>query len=173
LVDSLDWLDEEMEAIVAPLRGHLCPDAIAWLACTLGDRGFVWFLLSLARARRPGRQREVALRALLFTGAITPAVNAGLKVAVGRVRPDRNADRPLPVRIPRTSSFPSGHALAAWCAATLLSEDDPWSPAYYALATMISVSRVHVKLHHATDVVAGAFLGVVLGHLARRLLPVG
>ncbi len=173
LAGSLDRLDEEVEAVIAPLRGRLGPDAIAWVASTLGDHGFVWFLLSLARARRPGRQREVALRALLFTGAITPIVNLGLKFAVGRMRPDRGTGRSVPVRVPRTSSFPSGHALAAWCAASLLAEDDPWSPAYYALAATISLSRVHVNLHHATDVLAGSLLGVALGHVARRLVPIG
>jgi len=78
----------------------------------------------------------------------------------------------MPVRIPRTTSFPSGHALAAWCAATLLDDDDAWSPGYYAMAMIISVSRVHARLHHTTDVVAGSLLGVALGRLGRLLFPV-
>ena len=93
----------------------------------------------------------------------------GLRPAAGRSPP-----HPLPVADPSTAaSFPSGHTLAAWCAATLLAEDDPWAPAYYAMAGAISFSRLHVRLHHATDVVAGSILGVALGRLGRHLLPAG
>ncbi len=110
---------------------------------------------------------------MVFTGIVAPAVNAELKRAVGRRRPQGTAAHPLPVRIPRTTSFPSGHSLAAWCAATLLAEGDPLAPAYYAMAGAISLSRVHVRLHHASDVVGGALLGVGLGRLGRALVPVG
>ncbi|MGD0253955.1 MAG: phosphatase PAP2 family protein [Acidimicrobiales bacterium] len=171
-VDWIDWIDRTVDTAFAPLRGLPGPDAIASVASALGDHGLVWFLLALARARRPGRRRTVAMRALVFTGAFTPLVNAGLKAAVGRVRPEDQPARPLPVRIPRTTSFPSGHALAAWCAATLLDDDDAWAPAYYAMATIISVSRVHARLHHTTDVLAGSLLGILLGRLGRLLFPV-
>jgi undecaprenyl-diphosphatase len=102
-----------------------------------------------------------------------PVVNATLKSVVGRTRPQAESPHRLPVRIPRTASFPSGHTLAAWCAATLLAEDDPWAPAYYAIAGAVSFSRLHVRLHHATDVVAGSILGILLGRLGRRLVPIG
>jgi undecaprenyl-diphosphatase len=107
-----------------------------------------------------------------FTGVVVPAVNTALKSAVGRARPESSQHR-LPVRTARTASFPSGHSLAAWCAATLLAEDDPWAPLYYSVAAVVSVSRVHVRLHHATDVVAGSALGLALGRLGRRILPAG
>jgi len=171
-VGWLDRLDRTVDTAFAPLRGRLGPDTIASVASALGDHGLVWFLLALARARRPGRRRTVAMRALVFTGALAPLVNAGLKAAVGRVRPEDQPARSMPVRIPRTTSFPSGHALAAWCAATLLDDDDAWSPGYYAMAMFISVSRVHARLHHTTDVVAGSLLGVALGRLGRLLFPV-
>ena len=144
---------------------------IASAASALGDHGLIWFLLGMVRARLPGRRRSVALRALLFTGTVTPLVNKTLKTAVGRVRPGGTVARSMPVRIPGTASFPSGHALAAWCAATMLSDCDPWSAAYYCAATAISASRVHVRLHHATDVVAGSLLGILLGQAGRALIP--
>jgi undecaprenyl-diphosphatase len=42
---------------------------------------------------------------------------------------------------------------------------------YFALATGIAMSRVYVRMHHTSDIVAGAALGVALGLVARRLLP--
>jgi undecaprenyl-diphosphatase len=149
----------------------LVPDTISAVASALGDHGFVWFILALVHARRPGRRRNVALRALLFTGILTPLVNAVLKTAVGRRRPPGHDEPSLPVRVPRTTSFPSGHALAGWCAATLLDDEDRWAPAYYALAATISVSRVHMRMHHASDVAAGSLLGIVLGRLGRVVVP--
>jgi undecaprenyl-diphosphatase len=110
---------------------------------------------------------------VVFSGVVTPVVNAGLKSLVGRSRPHHESPPDLPVRIPTTASFPSGHTLAAWCAATLLAEDDPLAPVYYVMAGAISFSRLHVRLHHATDVVAGSIIGIVLGRLGRILVPRG
>lgn len=170
VVESFDrFVDDRF----ATWRGRPSADAAAYAASALGDHGLLWFLVGLARAGRPGPRRALAVRAVVFTGVVTPLVNAGLKAAVGRVRPDRAGDQAGPVRIPRTTSFPSGHALAAWCAASLLAEDDPWAPAYYGAATAISASRVHLRLHHASDVVAGALLGMALGRTGRGLVGVG
>jgi undecaprenyl-diphosphatase len=169
----VDAFDRFVDGLVAPLRGRRVVDATAYAASALGDHGLVWFLAGVARAARPGPRRATAIRAVAFTGVIAPVVNAALKSAVGRRRPPQETPHPVPIRIPRTASFPSGHALAAWCAATLLAEDDPLAPAYYAMAGGISFSRVHVRLHHATDVVAGSVLGIVLGRLGRGLVPCG
>jgi undecaprenyl-diphosphatase len=54
----------------------------------------------------------------------------------------------------------------------LLRDGDPWWPLYYAIAVVVASSRIHVKIHHASDVVAGSAIGAALGELARRLLPV-
>jgi undecaprenyl-diphosphatase len=54
----------------------------------------------------------------------------------------------------------------------LLSEGDPaLRPLYYGLAVVVALSRIHVRIHHASDVAAGAALGAVLGEIARRLMP--
>ncbi|MGC8627505.1 MAG: phosphatase PAP2 family protein, partial [Acidimicrobiales bacterium] len=97
-------------------------------------------------------------------------VNGLIKSVFRRVRPVSAKPHPLPLRVPRTSSFPSGHASAAFAAAALL-RDDPLWPAIYALATVVATSRVHVRMHHASDVIAGAVVGAALGELSRHLLP--
>ena len=40
-----------------------------------------------------------------------------------------------------------------------------------ALAGVVASSRVYVKIHHASDVVAGAAIGVGLAAVARRVWP--
>ena len=71
---------------------------------------------------------------------------------------------------PITSSFPSGHAASAFTAAMLL-RDSPLAPVYFVLAGLVATSRVYVKMHHASDVLVGAALGVAMGAVARRVLP--
>ncbi len=57
-------------------------------------------------------------------------------------------------------------------AAGLLSERDRrLVPLYYGLAAVVAASRVHVRIHHGSDVVAGAVLGASLAALGRRLWP--
>jgi undecaprenyl-diphosphatase len=70
-----------------------------------------------------------------------------------------------------SSSFPSGHASAAFTAAGILAEDSRAWPLWYLLAGLVASSRVHVKIHHASDVVGGAVLGIALGRMARRAWP--
>jgi membrane-associated phospholipid phosphatase len=44
---------------------------------------------------------------------------------------------------------------------------------YYLIALVVAASRVHVRIHHASDVLGGIAFGVVLGEVARQLVPVG
>jgi len=87
-----------------------------------------------------------------------------------RTRPTATGDDRFVVRKPSTSSFPSGHASSAFVAATLLTA---WggrrtAPLWFGTAAVVGVSRAYVRIHHASDVVAGAALGLVLGNIAKR-----
>lgn len=163
-------LDERVERWAAPLRGRAVPDHLAYGLTALADHGLAWLLVGVARGWRSPPRRRAALFAVGYTGVLSPGVNAAVKHVVGRARPPGgDQDHPLPVRVPRSASFPSGHTLAAWSAAHLLATEDPLAPAYYALATLVAWSRLHVRMHHASDVVGGALLGLALGESGRRL----
>ena len=77
------------------------------------------------------------------------------------------------VRQPKTSSFPSGHSSSAITAAILLSEGAAVGaiPLYWVLAGIVATSRVHVKIHHGSDVVGGLAVGALYGTLVKRLFP--
>src|SRR5947209_10512036 len=105
-------------------------------------------------------------------GVESALVNGVIKSFFRRRRPSTLDFIPaLPLRRPRTSSFPSGHATSAFSAAALLSEDDILWPLYYAIAVVVASSRVYVKIHHASDVLAGVAVGWTIGHAGRRLFP--
>jgi undecaprenyl-diphosphatase len=80
---------------------------------------------------------------------------------VARERPDDHLD--VAVRAPTSSSFPSGHTLAAFCTAFVLAESDAQTAANVGFATAVAASRVHLRAHHPSDVVGGAVIGSVLG----------
>jgi membrane-associated phospholipid phosphatase len=65
------------------------------------------------------------------------------------------------------SSFPSGHTTVAFAAATVFAleyKHRPWIPIFcYSVATLIGVSRITENKHWATDVLAGAGLGYLVG----------
>ena len=94
-----------------------------------------------------------------------------MKWVFRRSRPLHEGLRPHTLRRPRTSSFPSGHATAAFFGAALLGEDDTLRPVYYAVAVVVAASRVHVKIHFPSDVIGGILIGAALGELGRRVLP--
>jgi undecaprenyl-diphosphatase len=114
-----------------------------------------------------------AVRVSAILGGESLLVNGAIKSLFRRTRPVWVDDRPRPhrLRTPRSSSFPSGHASSAFTAAGVLSQQDPLWPLYYGIAAVVATSRVYVKIHHASDVVAGAALGVGLAAVARRVWP--
>jgi undecaprenyl-diphosphatase len=164
--------DDRVEAFIATFRGNKAADRIFYTASALGDFGLIWVVFALLRALRGGRFNErAALRAIAATGIESVLVNVLLKALFSRTRPTEQPDHPLPLRQPLSSSFPSGHATAAFCGATLLSDRDPLAPLYFASATAIALSRVYVRIHHASDVVGGVLVGCALGQIGRRLVP--
>jgi membrane-associated phospholipid phosphatase len=165
-------MDEIVDASWDHLRGRPLVDRVFYGASTLGDFSLVWHLLGAVRALAPGRSPEEAVRVSATMGLESALVNGPVKSVFGRRRPPAGGhDHPHAVRNPRTSSFPSGHASAAFTAAALLGDGlgRPGRAAVYATAAIVSTSRIHVRMHHASDVAAGALLGIGLGVLARRL----
>lgn len=171
LADAVAGFDTMVDRWFDRIRGRRWADALFYGASALGDHGIIWLLMAALRARRSEEDRRAAVRAAIGVGVESVVVNLGVKSLFMRVRPVTDHAHPFNLRKPRTSSFPSGHASAAFTAASLLGEDDPWRPVYYGVAVIVAASRIYVKIHHASDVVAGVALGAVLGRAGRRLAP--
>jgi undecaprenyl-diphosphatase len=153
------------------LRGNPGADKFFYVASALGDHSLVWHILGAVQGLRSERHFKAAVRLSATLGVESVLVNVGVKSLFRRTRPLHELPRPFGLRRPRTSSFPSGHATSAFCAAVLLADGDPLGPAWYVLATAVAASRIHVRIHHATDVVGGVVVGLAIGHAVKRLVP--
>lgn len=162
------------DAQLERLRGRRLPDRVFRTASHVGDFSLIWHGLGLVRGALGGRrERRQALILSLLLGAESLVVNQGVKRLFRRQRPTVAGDDRLGVRRPRTSSFPSGHASSAAFASSLLCW---WSSGrqcglWRAIAVIVGTSRAYVRIHHASDVVGGAVLGLALARVARLALP--
>lgn len=173
LPDLVDRFDDAVDAAWGrAFRGRPLADRVFYLASELGDFSVLWLIIGAAQGLRSDEDADASLRFALLLLGESILVNQGIKRVVRRPRPEVVEERPLHVRRPMTSSFPSGHASSALAAAHLLSRRNPrLTPLYYGLAAIVATSRIHVQVHHASDVIAGAAIGTTYGRLADRWVP--
>ena len=170
VISSFDhWADDQLERI----RGKAVPDAVFSAASHLGDFSLIWQIVGAARGVTSDARADQAVVFAALIGAESLIVNQGLKRLFRRARPTEAGDPRFPVRKPSTSSFPSGHASAAFFAASVLTH---WggartAPLWFGAAGVVATSRAYVRIHHPSDIVGGAAVGVALAGLAKAALP--
>jgi membrane-associated phospholipid phosphatase len=161
------------DAVDRWVERHRAPrlDPLFYGLSSAADHGLLWMVLGALRAVRR-RELAIALRFGAALGVESALTNGPIKFVFRRIRPESPPPGPLPYGMhrPRTSAFPSGHATTAFTAATLLSEGTGAAPAYFGLAGLVAASRAYTRMHHASDVIAGAALGLAMGQVAKRVL---
>src|SRR5438105_9502857 len=130
--------DDRVDSAFDKVRGNPVADRVFYGASELGDFSLVWFILGALRGLRSERDWHAAARVGAGLAIESALVNGVVKSFFRRRRPDDiGFVHRLPLRRPRTSSFPSGHATSAFSAAALLSEEDALWPFYYAVAVVV------------------------------------
>jgi membrane-associated phospholipid phosphatase len=128
----------------------------------------LWLVIAAGLAAAGGSGgRRAAVRGTLAIGVTSAVVNLAVKSAWSRQRPDR-AGAGVPgqrnVRMPDSTSFPSGHAASGFAFASAIGRDQPWlGLGLRFLAAAVAYSRVHSGVHYPGDVVIGALIGAAAG----------
>jgi len=177
----LEWIQAHLQS------GFM--DTIWPIITLFGDAGIFWMvwatlLLFIPKYRRTGLGMWFALAMGLLICNIT------LKPLVGRMRPydfqikelgktwnDLLAGGELLVELPHDFSFPSGHTIASFEAATVLLLNSPAMgiPAMI-LAVLIAFSRLYLYVHYPSDVIFSIFAGIlfaIIGNLIAKKIPLG
>jgi undecaprenyl-diphosphatase len=165
---AFERIDTAVDAAFEPLRGRPPVDRAATALSNLSDYGLIWVLLALLKMRRKGPRRRRTVVALGAAGVSSLIVSRLAKQAIERERPEEHLS--ANVRTPTSSSFPSGHTLAAFCTAVVLPETETGTAVAVGFASAVAASRVHLRAHHPTDVIGGAVIGSALGLLLRPLV---
>jgi undecaprenyl-diphosphatase len=143
---------------------HATP-AVTWVmraASRYGSPGYLTAIGAVAAIVLHRRQRYHAAQLVVVTILGALLLSACLKAALPRVRPDPWFGVP----VPRSGSFPSGHALVAMAffggLAAVLARRTPRLGLRLALAAgavvaslLVGLSRVYLGVHYPSDVVAG------------------
>jgi decaprenylphosphoryl-5-phosphoribose phosphatase len=124
----------------------------------IGDFGFVWFALGGTMSVLAGADRRADWRAATGRVAAAYALNTAVKLAVRRRRPDGGL-----VGTPTQLSFPSAHAATSFAGARAYSRVGGPTAGLYALACGLALSRLRLGVHHPSDIVGGAVLGLLVG----------
>lgn len=147
-----------------------CPflDTLFKIITVSGNGGGIWIFVTLVmlcikRTRKVGFALALGLiMCLVFN-------NFGLKNLFARLRPFQ-IDPAIELVIPTPSefSFPSGHSVSSFCAATVMLLRCNKKIAVPALvwAVLIGFSRIYFRVHFVSDVIGGAVLGCALGLFA-------
>ncbi len=118
--------------------------------------------------------RRAARFGLVSVGLTATVVNVAVKPLSRRRRPDRVAERVAlgrHVRMPISTSFPSGHSAAAFAFATGVGHVMPQAAVpLRALAALVAYSRVHTGVHYPGDAVVGSLIGTAVAQITTHEL---
>ena len=167
----LDWIAGNLKCAFL--------DFIMPIITVLGDAGIFWIAIAVVMIFLPKyRKIGLGMGIALLTGLLV--CNVTLKPLVARIRPydfqmefyGRSIE--LLIETPHDFSFPSGHTLASFEAATviLLGNKKLGIPAMI-LAGLIAFSRMYLYVHYPTDVLFSVGLGIGFAFLGRFLVEKG
>ena len=167
----LDWIAENIHCAFL--------DTVMPLITMLGDAGIIWIALSVLFLLFPKyRKIGLGMGAALLMGVLV--CNVTMKPLFARIRPyDYQLEHfgrtiQLLVATPHDFSFPSGHTLASFEAATvLLINNRKLGIPAMILAVLIAFSRLYLYVHYPTDVIFSVFMGIGFAFLGNFLVKKG
>ena len=183
-----------MDAFFAFIAEHFDLPILAWIAANLqsafgdavmpvitllGDAGIFWIAIAAVLLFFPKyRKIGLGMGAALVLGLLI--CNVAMKPLFARIRPydylweHYGVQIKLLIEAQHDFSFPSGHTLASFEAATVLAiHNKKFGIPALILASLIAFSRLYLYVHYPTDVLFSIVLGIGLGFLGNFLVGKG
>ncbi len=137
-------------------------DVFMKIITTSGDAGIIWIAATiLCLVFKRTRKAGVCMAVALILGLLI--CNLTLKPIIARPRPFMTReDIELIIKAPSGFSFPSGHTVSSFAAATgLFIYHRRLGIAALIWAFLIAFSRLYMYVHYPTDVIAGMLIGIL------------
>ena len=164
----LDWIRAN---VVCPLLDGIMP-AIT----ILGDAGVLWIMIAvILLLQKKHRHTGIRMAFALILGLVV--CNLVMKPLFGRIRPydyqllhhGQVIDLLIPAE--KDFSFPSGHTIASFEAATVLAVcSKKWGVPALVLAGLIAFSRLYLYVHYPSDVICSVILGIGIGLVSCKVM---
>lgn len=149
----LDYIREHLRS------GFL--DNIMPVITAFGNMGMFWVLVALIiSAKSKYRRCSMTMMIGMIAGVLIG--NFVVKNIIRRDRPCWiNEIGNMLIEIPQDYSFPSGHTMSSFIAATILCYyDKKFAVPSFSVAILIAFSRMYLYVHFPTDIIGGALLGI-------------
>ena len=170
MIFAIEKMDNTVTAFVQSNMHTPLLDKLMELFSLIGNNGVVWIVIALLlicfhKYRTAG---------LTILGALVLCVLIGdiaLKPLIARMRPFA-AQPGVSLLIPRPTdfSFPSGHTMSSFAAATVLfSANKRWGICGFALASLIAFSRLYLFVHYPSDIIGGMMIGVLVALVSLKI----
>ncbi len=159
-ISILNWINSN-------LHGSVVFNYLFKYITYTAEWGAIWLLTALVLLFFRRTRRGAIILFIAYGGVA--CVNLVLKHFIDRPRPFlENAEfvsfiESINMKLPDSSSFPSGHTALSFMAATVLTltfgKYGAWS---YIWAVLVAFSRIFLCVHYPTDVLGGAMVGVIV-----------
>ena len=169
--NSVQHFDVALILYISKFNGRRLIDRIFYIVSKAGD-GYLYILIGMALAFNIIPNAYPVLFSGLLAFAIELPVYSIVKKRVKRERPFEQIENLKKLIMPPDKySFPSGHTAAAFVMATIFTVHlNSIGPELFILASLIGFSRVYLRVHYPSDILAGAFLGTISANLSIWLL---
>lgn len=162
-MDTLGYVDAQIFLFINHLPHGYVPDQLALFLSVVGKWGAVWLIIALILFFREEKRDHWFFVPSIFVATGTAVSEFLLKALFARSRPTVDMGAII-IGSADNFSFPSSHATLAFAFAYVLARKEPrWKNALYALAVLISISRIYLGVHYPSDVIGGAALGSIIG----------
>ncbi|MBP9115805.1 MAG: phosphatase PAP2 family protein [Acidimicrobiia bacterium] len=145
-------------------------DAFWFRLSKFADHSAIWIVIGIIKYLFDWNLRNflIFISVMLIESGLT---NGPIKFIFRKKRPYENENSflkgeklPYGMRMPITSSFPSGHATSAMCATIVLCSNlNLLYICLIPLALLVGYSRIYTRMHHLSDILFGFLLGIIYG----------